>query len=80
MSKQNRQVILKGADPTCILLAREIEAPDKTGTYVMIGVKTFHGNLSVITSYRSLEALAAALTRSQNAQMLLEGTAAGEGL
>lgn len=79
MSKDNRAVVLPAWEPKGAgLLVQEITAPDGTGTYLMVGIQTAEGRLGVVLPYRSLEALAAALTRSQNAQALLEGTEAGK--
>lgn len=76
INNHNRRAELPALGEGRAVLLQEIDAPDGSGTYVMVGVMTPDGRLAVMTPYRSIEAFAAACTKQKNIQKLTQGTAA----
>lgn len=65
MSNQNRHTLIHAWQPTGgALLVQEIDAPDGSGTYLMVGVQTAEGRLGVILPYRNIEALGASMVKN----------------
>ena len=83
MSKLNRQSEVQSADGSAGFIATEVDAPDGSGTYVMLGLACHYGRLGIVTPYRSIEAFAAALTKNAKtnaAKTLLQGVPGQEGM